>query len=37
MDDLLLFSGNINKVIIETAQIQKGTFSDKEGKKNSFS
>lgn len=33
MDDLLHFSGDAQKVIIETAQIQKGTFLDKEGKK----
>lgn len=33
MDDLLNFSGNAQKVIVETAQIKKGTFSDKEGKK----
>ncbi|MGL1893819.1 MAG: hypothetical protein OCD02_19435 [Spirochaetaceae bacterium] len=33
MDDLLSFSGNVQKIIVERAQIQKGTFSDKEGKK----
>lgn len=33
MDDLLHFSGNVQKITVETAPIQKGTFSDKEGKK----
>ena len=33
MDDLLHFSGLPKKIIIESAQIQKGTFHDKEGKK----
>lgn len=36
MEDLLQFKGNAQKVIVETATIQKGTFSDKEGKKRVF-
>ena len=33
MDDLLQFSGNVSKIIVETAQIHRGTFTDREGKR----
>ncbi|WP_187759658.1 MORN repeat-containing protein [Thiospirochaeta perfilievii] len=34
MDDLIHFSGKTQKITVEASQIQKGTFHDKEGKKN---